>query len=235
MNQPNSTNFSRTEEAFLLRSLKEVVDVWTRGSGQATFNLTIQDGVADPKLGFQLGRPSDPHHLHEQSDELHQLHPHHVDIFHDHGGVQHQHPKRRRHKGPKQRERDRARAAKHHASCQPAAAAAPAVLLPFSGKLLPVSATSSAVAVQAASPINKAAVPAATPTPPASHPPAAAGPKKDIPSNKPTQVANTVKKKLFGKDPPAPHKQLPPDPGQSGNQKNYKMKEEDLWTKLFTL
>ena len=50
-----------TEEAFSLRSLREVVNIWTRGSGQASFNLEIQDGVADLKLGFQLGKPSDPH------------------------------------------------------------------------------------------------------------------------------------------------------------------------------
>ena len=61
MDQRNSTSFSITEEAFLLRSLKEVVNVWARGCGQATFNLEILDGGADLKLGFQLGRPSDPH------------------------------------------------------------------------------------------------------------------------------------------------------------------------------
>ena len=124
------------------------------------------------------------------------------------------------HKGPKQRERDRVRAAKHQASCKSPTTAAPAVLLPFHGKLLPMNGTSPPPAVDtpAASPSsNKDAVPAATPTPPASHPPAAAGPKKDIPS---TKVANTVK--LFSKDLSAPHKQLPPDPGQSGKGRCHK-------------
>ena len=55
------TTFSLSEEAFLLRSLKEVVLVWTRGSGQASFNLTVEDGRANLQLGFQLGSPSDSH------------------------------------------------------------------------------------------------------------------------------------------------------------------------------
>ena len=54
-------NFSISEEAFILRSLKEVVNVWARGSGQATFSLTVEDGMADLKLGFQLGLPTDVH------------------------------------------------------------------------------------------------------------------------------------------------------------------------------
>ena len=234
MDQINSTSFSITEEAFLPRSLKEVVNVWARGCGQATFNLEILDGGADLKLGFQLGRPSDPHLLPEQNDQLHQLCPHHVDLPHDHAGVEHQHPHRRRHKGPKQRARDRARAAKHHASRKSAATAVPAVLLPFRGRLLPLNGTSPAVATPAAS--SNTAVPAATPTPPASYPPAFAGPKKDDPSNfQPSQVVNSVKKNLFAKDPPVPRQQIPPDPGQPEKDKNYKLKEEDLWTKLFTL
>ena len=56
-----NTTFSKTEEDFLLRSLKEVVNVWAMGSGQASFNLDIINGVADLKLGVQLGLPSSPH------------------------------------------------------------------------------------------------------------------------------------------------------------------------------
>ena len=53
----DTTNFLITEEAFILRSLKEVVNVWAMGSGQATFSLNIVNGTADLKLGFQLGLP----------------------------------------------------------------------------------------------------------------------------------------------------------------------------------
>ena len=49
--------------AFILSSLREVVNVWARGYGQATFNLSIVDGFADLQHGFQLGHPNDPHLL----------------------------------------------------------------------------------------------------------------------------------------------------------------------------
>ena len=48
-------------EAFLLNSLHEEVKVGSRGSGQAKFELTICDGVADLSLNFKLGHPSDKH------------------------------------------------------------------------------------------------------------------------------------------------------------------------------
>ena len=64
--------------------------VWQRGTGQATYNLQIKDGQANLQLSFQLGRPDDPH-----------LPPPDVP--------------RTRHKGKRQKERDCARAAAHHA------------------------------------------------------------------------------------------------------------------------
>ena len=60
--------FNITEEGFLLRSLKEVVLVWKGGNGQATFNLSINNGSADLQLGFRLGQPDDLHlqqHTHQ--------------------------------------------------------------------------------------------------------------------------------------------------------------------------
>ena len=50
-----------SEEAFLLKSLREVTRVWARASGQANFNLSIEDDQAHLQLGFQLGLPGDPH------------------------------------------------------------------------------------------------------------------------------------------------------------------------------
>ena len=64
LDQPSihpSTTFSLTEEAFPLRSLREVVNVWARGSGQASFNLKSSNGTADLQLDFQLGLPYEPH------------------------------------------------------------------------------------------------------------------------------------------------------------------------------
>ena len=53
-------NYSNTEEAFVLSSLKEFVKVW--GSGrQGYFNLECRNGLACVKLSFDLGHPSDLH------------------------------------------------------------------------------------------------------------------------------------------------------------------------------
>ena len=67
INQTNPGYFSMTEEAFLLCTLKEVVNIWSGGSGQASINFVVQDGVAS----LQLGRPDDPHILPQDQDSDH--------------------------------------------------------------------------------------------------------------------------------------------------------------------
>ena len=127
------TNYSYSEEAFLLSSLQEVAKVWARGTGQASFHLNILDGMAQLELSFKLGGPGDLH-----CDPVHALvppppfPPYHED----------QRPRRR--KGPGRLERDRLRAEKHRAKVskhERAEAAVSAVKLPFSGKILPVKST----------------------------------------------------------------------------------------------
>ena len=81
--------FWHTEEAFLLRSLQEVVLVWRRGTGQANFNFQVREGKSDLQLSFQLG----------QAGDLHLRPP----------------AQNQRYKGPKKKERDRQRAAAHQA------------------------------------------------------------------------------------------------------------------------
>ena len=83
-------NLNYSEEVFLQRSLREVVLIWNRGTGQADFNLRVRNGMAELHLGFQLGHPRDPHFIQ---------------------------PKRNpsKPKGPKQKERDRKRAAAYQA------------------------------------------------------------------------------------------------------------------------
>ena len=114
-----------SEEAFLLSSLREVVNIWSRGTGQASFNLTVKEGVADLQLGFKLGMPGDAHLHHE----------HQVPLYHpqQHAPEQEQAAKKRRRKGPSRRQRDRARAAAFQARKQPEV-----VILPFHGKILPL-------------------------------------------------------------------------------------------------
>ena len=69
MDTNQASTFTLSEEAFLLRSLHEVVRVWAAGSGQAQFNLEISNGEADLQLNFKLGQPTDAH--------VHHKHPQH--------------------------------------------------------------------------------------------------------------------------------------------------------------
>ena len=132
-NTTTQTRSNYTEEAFLLSSLQEVVKVWARGFGQAKFDLNICDGVADLSLNFKLGHPNEQHcepvHL---PPHPHHSHPHHHQQDY---GQDTPHPNQNR-KSKSQRERNRRRAAQHRAAT--AAVAVTAVILPFTGNLLPV-------------------------------------------------------------------------------------------------
>ena len=217
------TSFNLSEEAFILSSLKEVVHVWARGYGQATFNLNITDGVADLQLGFRLGHPADPH-LHQQSEPHHHLPPEH-----------HPNRKKKRRKGPARRESDRVRAEQHRARFQPEGAAAssfaeeqtgavalklPAVILPITGKLLPVKPVTP--------PPSNATAPAVTPPPRAPPSSGTTAPIKTAAAATPNSLdLNSARKHLFSN---APSKQKPTlAPARDA----YKRKEDELWTRLF--
>ena len=233
MNHNRSTNFHYSEEAFLLSSLKEVVNVWTRGFGQATFNLSIVDGFADLQLGFRLGHPTDPHLLPEHADHVHL-------IPEDPTKVQ----SRKRKKGPARREKDRARAASHQTRFQSEAAAvsslpeeqpSPPVILPITGKLMPLkssfnSAVTAPVSAQPPPVPPTPAAPAETP-PPCAPPPAT--PKTKTAAMPPKRYfdVNCVKRHLFSSVPLNPNQKSAPQKTQTP--KSYKRKEDDLWTKLF--
>ena len=232
-----------TEEAFLLSSLNEVVKVWARGSGQAKFDLSICDGVADLSLNFKLGHPSDQH-----------CEPPHQTFQHDQPDAQHEEPDKEpfhpvpQPKSQARREKNRLRAARHRAATAVATAAAAdsasasTVILPFKGKILPVIRKEEATAApQTAAPTSPD--PAATPTSSTSTTAStieaaasAASPKLVRPvkasQTQPTSFdAKFVKKKLF----PIPsNHQVPPRNPDVGKRKCYKMKEDDLWTKLFS-
>ena len=224
------TNFSVTEEAFLLRSLKEVVNVWARGSGQATFSLNINNGVADLQLGFQLGLPCDAHLHHHQHGPVHQ---HHLPS-------QDQQVYQGRRKTPSRRNRDRVRAAQHQAASYQqsgsAAAAAPgnkavvasatALILPFHGKLLPLDQPSTLSSAE----VSPATAPVATPPPSIPASAAAAAPTKSVgtPARNLNLDASSAKKNLFLADHHRPPTQDPPS-------RNFQKNEEILWTKLFSI
>ena len=234
MNHSKTTNFHRSEEAFILSSLREVVNVWSRGSGQATFNLSIVDGFVDLQLGFRLGHPTDPHLL---PDPVHPLH-----LTPDEANnVQ----SRKRKKGPARREKDRARAARHQARFQPEAAAvstlseeqqSPPVILPITGKLIQLKSTSVTAPAPAQPPavLPSAAVPAATP-PHGASPSTPATPHTKTAAMPPMRYVdvNCVKRHLFSSVPQNPDQKSPPHQTPTTSTKSYKRKEDELWTRLF--
>ena len=103
-----------TEEAFVLANVKECVKLWGFGR-RANLQLECQNGQDCIKFSSQLGAPADRHF----TPRIPQHGPHEP---------QHHFP---RHKGPKERESDRDRAAAHrtklasqaNSSIEPAAAA----------------------------------------------------------------------------------------------------------------
>ena len=218
----NTTTFSYTEEAFLLSSLHEVVKVWARGSDQASFDLKINCGVAQLTLGFQLGHPASPHCDHPPPQPP--FCPHHE----AHGLEPEQPRRRRRNKGPARRKRDQLRAEMHnrqklhHRNNE----AVTAVILPFSGKLLPVK----NVEIPPVPATTPQAAPAVSLTPEAAPPQvsAAVKPTKSSSESSKNIDFNVVKKQLFQA---APRRQ---EPLSAPPKKTYQMKEEDLWTKLFS-
>ena len=212
----SSSTFSLTEEAFLLNSLHEIVKIWARGSGKASFSLDVSDGQANLSLGFQLGHPGDQHY--DPGAHLHHHHPHdqQQDVV----------QQKRRHKGPKRREKDRARAAAHQARLQseetappakPDTAAPAAVKLPFSGKLLPLKSKPSPAPFEATTPSTSSSFSPTTP-------------KKLSSTIEPTFKkyvdVSAVKKQLF------PY-QLSQGDEEIPTSKNYQEREKNLWTRLF--
>ena len=122
--------FSQDKRDFLHKKLDEVILLWARGSGLGSFVFTTSDGTPELQLGIQLG-------LEDAPDQ----HQHPLQYQHQHHQTHH------RQRGPARRQKDRQRAARHQAAkaAVPAAhhraatmTAATAVILPFTGKLLPV-------------------------------------------------------------------------------------------------
>ena len=231
---PSSTTFSFTEEAFLLSSLQEVVMVWARGSGQANFDLRVIDGVADLNLNFRLGHPSDLH-----CAPTHNVPPPYQDQDQAAPVL------KKRRKSAARRERDRARAQAFQAGREAGSETEqPSLILPFSGKMLPIKKfpnTESTAAPAddapqvAAAPVvttqeaaSQEIVPTAATPSDAAPPPAVLTRRILTHSTQKNYIdVNVAKKQLFTTPVKAPPS------SQKNEKKSYKMKEEDLWTKLF--
>ena len=224
----SATNFNHTEEAFILSSLQEVVKVWTRGSGKASFNLDVSDGEGTLKLCFQLGKPGDPHcDPHVPPQPCAHLHQHGQQV-------------QKRHKGPARRRKDCARAAAHQTrlQSQAAVAAVPAALkLPFSGNILPLKNPTPAVPAVVTTPSTSSSGVIKTPQ------------KNQGEANPPLlEKVDSVKKQLFRNPPPPVQTKFKPAPAPKppyqisprtiippeAEKLSYKKKEEDLWSRLFS-
>ena len=231
-----------TEEAFLLRSLKEIVNIWSGGSGQATFNFVVQDGVASLQLGFQLGRPADPHILQQDSDHV-QTETQPDDLTQEHAGWQQQR-RRRRYRGPAQRARNRARAAAHQASYQQSSAAVPAVVLPFTGKLLPVKKTMEKVTEPVTTPAQSRPLDVSARPNKATNNAVLESGTRNVDSAKkalfpPCQTpaqesAYPSNSRTFLPSTKSPLTKLSPSHPPSIPATTYKIKEDELWSRLFT-
>ena len=234
----NTSNFSYSEEAFLLNSLHEVVKVWASGNGKADFSLKIKDGTADLQLAFKLGRPCDDH----------VVPPHHYNLQQPQHGLHHEQllPRRprRRHKGPARREKDRARAEQHQACLKSKSAESAEILLLFKGRILPLKnyeEMKSTVSVNhASSPTTPARGGSTDPAWIPNRAAASAPHQTPITQAKKTSLSpkyidyNLVRKKLFPlqtpHDPPA-HEDPQSVPETS---KEFQRREDNLWARIFS-
>ena len=55
-------SFSQSEEAFLFRNVRDIINVWSGGAGQARMNIFVNNGQAELQLTYRLGHP-DARHL----------------------------------------------------------------------------------------------------------------------------------------------------------------------------
>ena len=224
---PGPTTINFTEEAFLLSSLSEVVKIWGKGVGKASFSLQVDNGTADLQLSFKLGLPSDLHVVPlvppDPDPQLNQHQQEDAEQPFQQPGRQQQ----RRRKGPARRAKNRARAA-HHQACLQAQSAAPAdLILPFNGKVIPFlstdkGSTPASVTVAATPPPSKSSNRLSTPT------------KISTSATRMYIGVNSAKKQLFCDEPTAT------DPvatfsGTSTAKRGFERKEEQLWTKLFSI
>ena len=58
-----TSSYTNSEEAFVYSSFREIIKVWAREAGNASFSIDIHDGAAQLQLKFFLGNPSEPHVL----------------------------------------------------------------------------------------------------------------------------------------------------------------------------
>ena len=239
----SSSIFSLSKRDFLHQKLDELLRVWARASGQGNFYLTVADGSPDFQFAIQLD-------FDDASAPEANFHPHNHPQHHV-----------RKPRGPAQQAKNRKRAADYQAAKAAAArhraaTAEPAVILPFTGNLLPLKKPSphhskNGPAEPAADDTNASKAPyeadgtahsvAASSAPSktdvsaelsaastASSPPSTAtGPP---PASRPTKSSQPNQAASHVN---SVKKKLFSAPQKTVKKKCYQIKEDDLWTKLF--
>ena len=165
-------NFSNTDEAFVLATLKEFVKKWNFES-RALLNLVCQEGTAWVKLALQLGHPAALH-----------------DVPRPPPG-QDGPPRRRNKKGPARREKDRVRAAAHRArqnQLTDSLNTPPLASHPLPPPAVPVCGSLPPPGAPAGHPLQPPAALAGRPIPPPAVPAGGALPPPAAPTGQPLQL-----------------------------------------------
>ena len=118
--------FSSHNSAFVYSSIKEIIKVWARGYGEASFCLDVKNGTAQVNRNFSLGHPyygkpsKTPMARSSQPKD---------------DGIDAQPKKKPKRKSPSTRRRNQKRSEAYYAR----QASNENIVLPFSGNILPVS------------------------------------------------------------------------------------------------
>ena len=203
---------SSSNSDFVRSTINEIINIWTRGAGKASFNIDVCHGTAEVKMSFFLDHPT-------KNDVASFTKPKVDNIK---GEAIRKHKKRKR-KSPSTKRRDQKRADEFYRK------KISSVVLPFLGQLIPLN-----EAAEDLPAVYNASFEAVTPDP--NIPPEAQAPAKQLLKKRYVDV-NSVKKQLF--DVPAVEivrekvKSGRP-PGKLSKVYAYQQKEEDLMSRLFS-
>ena len=207
-----TSSWSYSEEAFVYSSIKEVMKVWTRGAGKASFSIDVHNGAAELRLNFSLGHPSEPHIL--------PLWPQQMDKSREN-------LKKQKRKSPSNKRRDQRRAEQFRAK---KVSNHSEIVLPFSCQVVPLQkpAENKAVDIPAFS-----TTASDEKTPEVCDPPAVGAPTKCNVKQWYLDVG-AVRKQLFPTKPMLSASEAPENlNGNSVRSQKYQQKEDEMWKKLF--
>ena len=209
--------YSNLHKTVLCRSLDEIVKIWRRGSGKASFSVDINDGVAELRMTLPISQFPDNC---QAKDDL----PCETNLEFK------PRPRTRKKKSPSQRRRDARRAE----AFRERKIRIPDLVLPFSGEILPLQ--SSSIEIGKSTAVAQNAYSSAL----VYTLPATSQPNLEPPIKGQSQLSykdvSLAKKQLFS------HGSTPPPHSSADSEKDaqvvidqpaYQRKEDEQWRKLF--